>query len=136
MAAQSTITNPSRRLLLAALPAAALAPVPAVAAVVDADPIFALIAEHERLDRAWLEIDWRLDELSKADPAWAALEAECTVASDALHAAHDLLGATPPQTVAGVIAYLREMARYYKGCMVPDWVLENALRSPALNAFL
>ena len=125
---------PSRRLFLAAGPASVVFASLRQAVAAEPDPIFALIAEHERLDRAWLALDWRLDDMAKDDPSRDAVKAELEAALSAYHEARDLLETTPPQTLAGVIAYLREISREYRGCVLDVSVIENALRSPALSA--
>jgi len=124
MAAQSTITNPSRRLLLAALPAAALAPLPAVAAVVDADPILAAIKGHRD---AWQAFD---DAVEATDDDYGLTEAERAI-EDAEEDAWAALLHEPCATLEAA----RAKAEYFLTCprvknsMWEDWEARLLLRS-------
>ena len=71
--------------------------------ITPADPIFAAIATHKRLERRWLEMTRKRDEAVASGPS----ESEVERASEEGLAAAWLMAETEPTTAAGAGAMLR-----------------------------
>jgi hypothetical protein len=91
-----TSTNLSRRAIVAGAASVPALAVPAVAAAIDPDPIFAAIEAH----RHWAK---RLDDLW---PEWGEVSPEAESAREAAMEATRRLCETSPTTMAGLVALL------------------------------
>jgi hypothetical protein len=125
-ATKSTTPIPSRRALLAGAPAVAAAALAAGGAVnivavamarpSGVDPIFAVIAEHRAIMRAWRDA-FDMEEMTEhgtpeREAACAAIDAECEREETAMHA----VLTAQPTTIAGVVALLEHVGqREYLG---------------------
>lgn len=122
---------PNRRIFLAAGPAA-LVFGSLKAAAAETDPIFAAIRAHEVAEIIWFEIEEQNEFLSD-EPGYAQAQTVLARARAAYQAEYDKLVSTPPQTVAGLLAYVGWMARYFNGRLVNEDAADNLFNSPVLT---
>jgi hypothetical protein len=108
----------SRRSLLASVPAVALAATPAMATLLGGlpaspsnDPIFAIIAEHRRVMRAWMDA-FTLEDMSElGSPEERAAR---DLGTELCHRQQDMVRAVltvQPTTIAGVAALLEHVGQ-------------------------
>jgi hypothetical protein len=140
MADSYNSTNPSRRAIIAAMPAAAIAgaalAIPAVAAAA-IDPVFPALVRQQA---AWDEFGrycGAVDEVAAEQDGYEITDADRAAyetASDAETAACDALCATPPTTLAGLRAAIEWMLHYDRGFLpdATDAFLVTLLSSPLL----
>lgn len=95
------------------------------------DPIFALIAQSDVTERAWLDAEARYD-VVRTDPNFEKYQAIIGPLYQAHSEALDGLTSCPPVTHAGLVAYCRWMARYFEGCLVDEYASRNLFQSPVL----
>jgi hypothetical protein len=130
-AIDSTTTIPTRRALLAGAPAVAAAAVaghyPAIAAVGEPDPIFAVIAEHQAAMMAYWNACKACAESLDCDEdehLEKVVDETCAAHFDA----RDALFACRPTTLAGVVALLSHLAEPDYGHDPKRTVLAVAMR--------
>ncbi len=127
--------TPSRRLFLAAGPAAVVFPALSAAAATEPDPILALIAKAEESERTWFDAEERsgypymVPNTPGYEAAWEASAPFRDAHSDDL----DRLYKTPPRTTNGMTAYILWMRRYFDGSVPSSEAVYNLFNSPLLN---
>jgi hypothetical protein len=138
-ATDSNTTIPTRRALLAGAPAVAAAAVaghyPAIAAVGETDPIFAVIAEHQAAMTAYWNACKACAESLDCDED-EHLEKVVDETHDAHWDAHEKLFVCHPTTLAGVAALLAHLAKPDYGHDPGQSILAGALegRDPTRDA--
>ena len=114
----NTTLKPTGRGMLACLGAAPGAELPAVVSAAEVpDPIFAVIAERNRLEAIHVAAIHATDAASPGDEGgdYEAQDEACSAVCDY---ESDVLLRTAPTTPAGAIALLRLLAEIEDGCMV------------------
>jgi hypothetical protein len=118
----------SRRALAAGLALAPVAGLPALAGAVSADdPVFAVLAERDRLEAIHLAAITRADEL-QTETAEAEQGAACSAVCDY---ERDVLLTTVPTTKAGALALLRFLGNYLQSFCGEEKSVANAVAAVA-----
>ncbi len=118
----------SRRALAAGLALAPVAGLPALAGAVSGDdPVFAVLAERDRLEAIHLAAITRMDEL-QTETAEAERSAACSAVCDY---ERDVLLTTVPTTKAAALALLRFLGNHLQSFAGEEKAVANAVRAIA-----